>query len=93
MLLTRKASPPRSEKPLFIASVQGNLGISAVARQMRRIFDPRDGAYRQDVFVATAADAMSYDADDFPEWTAYRKAKKKRGKAEDGGAEKVKDKV
>ena len=51
----------RSEKSLALAGAQGNLGISAVARQMRRLFGPRGGAARRDAWAATDADANSND--------------------------------
>ena len=73
----RNASNPRSEKWLALASVQGNLGISAVAQQMRRLFGRHGGVGRRDVFQAADVDVTSSEDDDFAGWVAYRKAKKK----------------
>ena len=70
----RNASNPRSEKWLALASVQGNLGISAVAQQMRRLFGRHGGVGRRDVFQAADVDVTSSEDDDFAGWVAYRKA-------------------
>ena len=55
--LLQNASHLRSEKSPVLASAQGNLGISAVAREMRRLFRPCGGVARQDVSAAAEADA------------------------------------
>ena len=57
-----------------------NFGISAVARQLRRVFGPRGGAARQNALAATDVDANSNGESDFAEWVARRKAKKKSRK-------------
>ena len=55
--------PPWPEKSPMLASVQGDLGTSTVARRMRQLFGLRDGAVRQDVLAATDMDANSGDGD------------------------------
>ena len=52
----------RSGKSLVSASVQGNVEIFAVARQVRPLSSPCGGAARQDVSA---------------DWVAYRKANEK----------------
>ena len=49
VIFMQDASHSGSEKSLVLGAVQGNLGISAVARRMRRPFGPCGGAVRQDV--------------------------------------------
>ena len=65
--------------------MQGNMGIAAGARQMRRLFGSRRGAVRQDVLATTDVGVNSHEEGDFAAWVAYRKAKKKgvKGKAEE----------
>ena len=53
------------QKSLALASVQGNLGISAVARQRRRLLGPRGGAPPQNALAATDVDATSNGGDGF----------------------------
>ena len=78
----QNASLCRPETPPELASVHGNLGISAAARQMLQLVGPRGGAVRQDVLD------VSSDNDDFAASVAYRVAKKRKGeKDEDGGDE------
>ena len=50
----RNASISRLEKSLALAIAQGNLEISAVARQLRRLSGPCEGAACQGVLAATA---------------------------------------
>ena len=57
VICAQNASPSRPEKSPALPSVQGNLGISAVARQMCRLSGPREDVARQDVWVATDVDA------------------------------------
>ena len=76
-LRMRNASPSWREKSLALASVQGNVGISVVARQVCRLSGPRGGAVRQGVSAATDADASS-DDEDMVSWAAHRKAKKQK---------------
>ena len=52
-------------KSPVLASVQGDLGISAVARQMRRLFGQRGGFARQDVLATTDAGANSNNEGSF----------------------------
>ena len=91
VLCLQNASLSRSQESLVLASVQGYLGISAVARQRRRFLGPRDGVARQDVLAATDVDGNSNDEDDFAAWVGRRGAKKKSDekKAEDEGSKKV----
>ena len=49
ILLARNAPLPRPVESPVMASAQGNLGIAAAARQMRRLFGPCGGADRRDV--------------------------------------------
>ena len=65
VICSTTASPPRPEKSLAKASVQGNLGLSAVPRQMRRLFGPRGGVVRWGGLAATDADVNSNGGDDF----------------------------
>ena len=53
VLCTQHAFLYRPDKSLTPASVQGNLGISTVARQMQRQFGPCGGVVGQDVLAAT----------------------------------------
>ena len=90
----RDASLSRSEKSAVVASVQGNLGVSAAARQIRRLLRPRGGAAREDVSAAGDVDSNSNDQDDFAAWDAYRKARKNdKGNAKVGGATKMEGEV
>ena len=63
-LCMRDASLARSWKLLALADLQDNLGISAVAWRMRRLYGPRGGVARQDVSAAIGATANSPDGDD-----------------------------
>ena len=92
VLRMKNASHSRSKKPTGLARVQGYVGISAVARQMRGLIGLCGGVTRQDVSAAADADANSNGDDDFAAWVAYRKAKKKgaRGRVEEGEQKKVK---
>ena len=58
-LSLRDAPPPRTTKSLVLASAQGDVGISAVGRRMRRFSGSRGGADRQAVSGASYADAKS----------------------------------
>ena len=71
-------------KSLVSASVQGNLGYPAAAKQTRRLFGPCSGAARQGVLVAAYMGAFSGEATDIEAWVADRKAKKTGGKKEGG---------
>ena len=62
----------RWRKSPVLASVQGNLGISAVDQQIRRLFGPFGGAAPQDVSAAADVDAISDEDDDFAAWVVYR---------------------
>ena len=64
-LFSENASLFRSEESLDLASVQGNLGIPTVARQMRRLCGPRGCVARKDVLAATDANGNSRDEGDF----------------------------
>ena len=68
---TQYVALSRSEESLAVASVQGSLGVSAVARKMRRHSGPRGGAARQDALAATDADANS-NYGDYDAWVAKR---------------------
>ena len=80
-LCMRDASLARSSKSLALAGLQGNLGISAAARQMRRLCGPCGGIARQDVSAAVGVDANSTDGDHFVAWDARRETKKRNGEA------------
>ena len=82
----KNAFLPQSEKSLVLASAQGNLGVPAVARQMRRLFGPRGGAVRQDVLAATDADVSS-NGDDVAARATHREAEQQERKVKDGGRE------
>ena len=89
----RTAPPPRPGKSLLLASVKGNLGISAISQQMRRLFGPRGGAAWGDVSAATDVYVESI-GDDYAARAAYRKAKKRqRGSHGVGGPEKKSEKA
>ena len=76
-LLMQNASQPLPETSLALASVEGNPGIFAAARQMGRLFGPRGGVARQVVPGAAAVDATSREDDYFALWVAYRQAERK----------------
>ena len=57
------AAHSRPDESLALASVQGNLGIPAVDRQMRRRFGPCGGVARKEVLAATVVEVNSYDDD------------------------------
>ena len=63
--------PPRPGKSLLLASVKGNLGISAMSQQMRRLFGPRGGPAWGDVLAATDVYVESI-GDDYAARAAYR---------------------
>ena len=56
---TQKASLARSDMSLVLACVQGHLGVSVMAIQMRRLLGPRGAADRQSVLVAADMRALS----------------------------------
>ena len=62
---------------MVLTSVLGNLGLAAVARQMRRQLGPGDSAALRDVLAAPDAGATSNENDDFAAWVPHRNAKKK----------------
>ena len=64
-LRMQAASLSWSGKSLVHARVQGNLEITAVPRQMRRLLGPCGGAVRQDVLAAKDADANPNGENDF----------------------------
>ena len=68
------APPPRPGKSMLLASVRGNLGISAVARQTRRLFSPRGGVDRQDVWATADEGVIFEEGSVFVLWAARRKA-------------------
>ena len=77
----------------MLPSLQGNVGMAAVARQMRRLFGPAGGAVRQDVLAATGVDEQSKaasDDDDFEALVSYRNAKKSSTEKESTWAKKGK---
>ena len=90
----QNASLSRSAKSLIPATVQGNLGIPAVVRQMRPSCGARGGVARQDVSAATDADANPNYEDAFAERVARRTPRKggEKKKADDDGPKKVQDK-
>ena len=55
VISVQNASLCRPDKSLASVSLRGNLGISAAARQMRRLHGPRGGAVQQG--IAAPADA------------------------------------
>ena len=63
----QNASLPRPETSLEVASVQGSLGIPAVARRLLGLFGLSGGAVRQDVLAATDVSVSSSD-EDFAGW-------------------------
>ena len=85
----------RSGRSLAPASVQGNSGISAVARQMRRPFGPCGGAAQRHTSAAAEVDTISNDDEESAALVARREAKKKgeQKKWEDGGMRKNTDKA
>ena len=84
VLRMKNASLPRPEKSLALASVRGNVGLSAVGRLMRRLSVPCEGAARQDVLAAANVDAASEGDENFEAWSAIRKAEKTAGKTKRG---------
>ena len=92
VLCMQKAPLPRAEKSLLLASVHGDLGIAADARQMRRLFGPCGVTALQDVLAAADLHAISTDDDDYAAWVAHRKAKRidEKEEAEDCGQRKEK---
>ena len=92
LLHKQNASLYRPEKLLALASVEENCGISAVARQMRRLPGPSRGVACRDVLSATDVDANANDDDDFAALAARRTSKEKGGedKSENNGSEKWK---
>ena len=78
VLCSRDASRPRSEKSLVLASVKGNVGISAVARQMHPLWGPSGSFDRQDMDAgAMDVDASTNEDGDFAALAARCMAKKK----------------
>ena len=61
------------------ASVLGNLGFLAVARQIRRLSGPFGGAVRRDGLEAADLDMMFGNGDDFAAWVPRWEAKKAGG--------------
>ena len=61
---------------LVLTSARGNLGISAVAREMRRSFAPRGGVARQGDLAAAGMSVNSNDVDNVAAWIARRKVKR-----------------
>ena len=91
----QNASLSRSGKSLVLASVQGRPGISAVARQVRRLFGLCGGVARRDVSAAADVGATSNEHADSAAWVTRRKAKEegRKKKVEVGGKKKGKVKV
>ena len=58
-LCAQNASPSKSEKSLELASFLGNVNLSRVAGQTRRLFGSCGGAARQDFLVAADEDLSS----------------------------------
>ena len=83
-LFMQNAFLSRPGKSLGPASETGNLGIAAVARQMRRLFGPFGGAFRQDVLAATDAGASS-NVEYSAALVAHGKAKKTKGDKDGDG--------
>ena len=68
ILRMRNAALSRREKPLVLASVQGGLGCSDVAKQMRRLFGPGGVAARLDEPAAADADGSLASGKDNGDW-------------------------
>ena len=84
----------RSEKSLVLASMQGNQGISAVARPLRRLFGLCGDAVCQGLLAATAVGANSKNGGDLAALIAHSKVKKRKGgRVDNDGTTKVTDEV
>ena len=73
-LRLQNASFSRPHKSLSLASGRGDLEIAAIARQMRRSFQPWGGVPRRDVLAATDMQVNLSDEDSAAR-IAYRQAR------------------
>ena len=85
----------KSEEPLVLSGVQGNMIFPVSAKRMHRLFGPCEGAARRDVSVAADAGRSPGVESDCAAWVLRRKAKKEREsrRGKDGDVKKAKIKV
>ena len=76
VLSLRHVSPYKANKSLVLASAHGDLGITGIPQQMRRMSGPTCGCGRRDVLYAADGEErrQSSSEGDFATWLAYCQA-------------------